>query len=289
MKPIVCPACGSIGYPSDEELFEIRGQLEGKPVRRCTRCGTGLFIRPLRKPQVIPHNLWVRMQEVWQAESDSPTTTSVVNEKPSELEMAGSLYERALEGEATKEQSIVYLTGGTVRMITHFCTKEGMTPMESAEATGLHLQGMGFSFESAISIIQAAGVPLSDDGRLRGDNDGPFEATPYHMTRDGWDVIRKLVLEEWNRCVDVHMTAVESITEMLSGKCGEILSVFSPESPLVVFRLSGLPADDIVDACNELGAEEEAKVVRCRCGCGEAVQPPNTAYVNRSHQSHQAS
>lgn len=287
MKPIHCPACGSIGYPNDEELFEIRGQLEGKPVRMCTRCGTGLFIRLLRKPQVIPHNLWVRMQESWRVNIDAPVPTIlVVNEKPSDLEMALSLYEWALEDEATTEQSIVYLTGGTVRMITHFCTKEGMTPMESARATVLHLQGMGFSSEAAIPIAQAAGVPVRDDGRLRGDDDGPFEGTPYHMTRAGWDVTRKLVLEEWNRCVGAQMTVRESITEILSGKYGEMLSTFSPTSVLAIFRLSGLPADDIVDAFNEGAAEEETKVVQCRCGCGEPVRPPNKAYVNKSHQSH---
>lgn len=107
MKPIVCPACGSIGYPSDEELFEIRGQLNGKAVRKCTRCGTGLFVRSLRKPQAIPHNLWVRMQESWRVNFDARVpTTAIVNEKPSDLEMALALYERALEDEATTEQSV---------------------------------------------------------------------------------------------------------------------------------------------------------------------------------------
>jgi hypothetical protein len=182
VKPIVCPACGSMGYPSDEELFEIRGQREGKPVRKCTRCGTGLFIRPLRKPQVIPHNLWVRMQELWQVEFDPPTTTSVVNEKPSELEMARSLYEWALDDELTAEQSFSHLVSGTVHMITHFCTQENMTPLESTGATLLHLRGLGFS-EASISIIQAAGVPLSDDGMFRGQVGGPSEGHPFHMDK----------------------------------------------------------------------------------------------------------
>jgi hypothetical protein len=74
---------------------------------------------------------------------------------------------------------------------------------------------------------------------------------------------------------------------MYAGECGKILSLFSTRDPLnYIFRLSGLPADDIFDAFNKMGAEMEAsEAIRCRCGCGEAVQPPNKAYMNKSHQS----
>lgn len=67
-KTIICPACGNRGDSSDDIHFEVRGQHHGRPVRKCLRCGTGLYVKMLGRPQAIPHDTWVRMREIWQAE-----------------------------------------------------------------------------------------------------------------------------------------------------------------------------------------------------------------------------
>jgi transcriptional regulator NrdR family protein len=64
-RVIRCPTCGSQAAASDESKFDVRGAFQGKPVRRCRACGTGLFIRFAGRPQVIDDELWARMQGSW--------------------------------------------------------------------------------------------------------------------------------------------------------------------------------------------------------------------------------
>lgn len=74
-KEITCPACGKRGEATidDRGAFEVRGQFQGKAVRMCRNCGTGLFIGPFSggffgKPKAIPSSLWERMLKVWERE-----------------------------------------------------------------------------------------------------------------------------------------------------------------------------------------------------------------------------
>jgi len=73
-----CPACGNVGEDSvvDGGAFEVRGQFQGKAIRKCRNCGVGLSIGPfsggfLGKPKVIPKDQWRRMEEVWRREFGS--------------------------------------------------------------------------------------------------------------------------------------------------------------------------------------------------------------------------
>jgi hypothetical protein len=283
IKPIVCPACGSIGYPSDDELFEIRGQLEGKPVRRCVRCGTGLFIRPLRKPRVIPHNLWVRMQESWQAEFNAPVSSP--KEECPELQMARSLLELADGSETDPETRATYLLEAAPRLMTYYCTQEGMTPWEAFTATADHLQDVGWSFELTTLICRRVGVPIDEYGRLPDAEQRRRDPTAFDLSELGWTHIRDILLEQWSRCDRADMTHAECFSQTIIG-CGDDLSYFSSESAIMLFRLAGLPIYEIADSIRESAdAKVAGEVIRCRCGCGEAVQPPNKAYVNKSHQS----
>ena len=72
---IVCPSCGNGGEASidDSGAFEVRGQFQGKAVRKCRKCGSGLAIGPfsggfLGTPKLIPKDVWRRMEEVWHRE-----------------------------------------------------------------------------------------------------------------------------------------------------------------------------------------------------------------------------
>jgi len=72
---LVCPVCGNSGESSldDDGAFEVRGQFQGKAIRKCRKCGSGLAIGPLSggfvgRPEVIKDSLWRRMEEVWKRE-----------------------------------------------------------------------------------------------------------------------------------------------------------------------------------------------------------------------------
>ncbi len=65
LKTRKCPVCDNKGDMSDENLFEVRGQLEGWPVRKCLKCGSGLVIRIVRKPRVIDPDFWKKMEALW--------------------------------------------------------------------------------------------------------------------------------------------------------------------------------------------------------------------------------
>jgi len=74
-REIVCPSCGNrgVGTTNDTGAFDVRGQLEGKAIRKCRKCGAGLAFGLfsgwfLGKPKVIPKDLWQRMQKLWNEE-----------------------------------------------------------------------------------------------------------------------------------------------------------------------------------------------------------------------------
>ena len=64
---ITCPKCGNRGeIRGTEEHFEVRGQFQGKAVRKCQKCGAGVTVGAfLRKAKLIPDDLWKKMQESW--------------------------------------------------------------------------------------------------------------------------------------------------------------------------------------------------------------------------------
>lgn len=71
-KRIKCPACGARGELGDDVTFEIRGRFQGRAVQRCLSCGSGVFVKPpLGRTEVIPHDLWMKMQERWDEEFGS--------------------------------------------------------------------------------------------------------------------------------------------------------------------------------------------------------------------------
>ncbi len=74
-KEIVCPSCGNRGEATIDEkgAFEVRGQFQGKAVRKCNKCGAGFFLGIFSgilfgKPKVIPSDHWKLMEETWERE-----------------------------------------------------------------------------------------------------------------------------------------------------------------------------------------------------------------------------
>ena len=77
-KEIICPSCGNRGEADldDKGAFEVRGQFQGKAVRKCNNCGTGLFVGLFSgglfgKPKLITADLWQSMEETWKREFES--------------------------------------------------------------------------------------------------------------------------------------------------------------------------------------------------------------------------
>lgn len=75
---LTCPSCGAKGEATTNETgaFEVRGQYQGKAVRKCRGCGKGLAIGPfsgglMEKPEVLPADLWRRMETMWEREFGS--------------------------------------------------------------------------------------------------------------------------------------------------------------------------------------------------------------------------
>ncbi|MGH3443202.1 MAG: hypothetical protein ACRDUY_14415 [Nitriliruptorales bacterium] len=65
-KRIKCPACGARGEVGDDVTFEIRGRFQWRAVQKCLSCGSGIFVKPpLGRTEVIPADLWRKMQERW--------------------------------------------------------------------------------------------------------------------------------------------------------------------------------------------------------------------------------
>jgi hypothetical protein len=69
MAEMTCPSCGAAGDSENETLFEVRGQVQGQPVRRCVTCDSGLVLKRklmggLRVGR-IPAETWLRMKGTW--------------------------------------------------------------------------------------------------------------------------------------------------------------------------------------------------------------------------------
>ena len=81
-KTITCPKCGNYGEArvDNKGAFEVRGQYEGKPVRKCSKCGSGIYLGMLGKAKLIPTELWKRMEELWNKEFKENLTTEHVSE-----------------------------------------------------------------------------------------------------------------------------------------------------------------------------------------------------------------
>jgi len=68
-KRIKCPACGTRGELGDDSSFEVRGRAQNRAVQKCLVCGSGLFVKlPSGRTEVIPHDLWIKMQDRWDHE-----------------------------------------------------------------------------------------------------------------------------------------------------------------------------------------------------------------------------
>jgi len=68
-----CPKCGASGIVSIDGLgaFDIRGQLDGKGVWKCNKCGSGLYSRSTigivdGKLKPIPDEVWNNMKRQWE-------------------------------------------------------------------------------------------------------------------------------------------------------------------------------------------------------------------------------
>jgi hypothetical protein len=80
MAAIVCPKCGNRGNSDAGVAFAVRGQYQGRAIRRCLSCGAGLLIGAFSgglfgKPKVVPPEVWQKMQRTWEQEfgdTDSP-------------------------------------------------------------------------------------------------------------------------------------------------------------------------------------------------------------------------
>ena len=72
MPTLTCPACGLTGEAGGtDEHFEDRGRHELVQVRKCRRCGAGLFVRYTLLPteaeaELIPSEAWAEMERVWE-------------------------------------------------------------------------------------------------------------------------------------------------------------------------------------------------------------------------------
>ena len=69
---IRCPRCGNEGTAGSARLgedaaFDIRGQFEGKAIRKCNGCGAGLAIGLFAGPRVIPPEGWEILDRHWRS------------------------------------------------------------------------------------------------------------------------------------------------------------------------------------------------------------------------------
>ena len=71
-KKIRCPNCGNNGDMTwDQEAFEIRGNYQGKAIRKCKKCGVGLEVGVLSGARIIPAGMWREMEAIWEREFGS--------------------------------------------------------------------------------------------------------------------------------------------------------------------------------------------------------------------------
>ena len=89
MPKITCPHCGTRGDTGiGSAEFEVRGQLQGTPVRKCLKCGVGMTVVPsLRgaKAKLIEPELWYRMKQSWARELEQSELVAGDNDE-SELD-----------------------------------------------------------------------------------------------------------------------------------------------------------------------------------------------------------
>jgi hypothetical protein len=80
MPTIKCPTCGRKGGTEvGSHTFEVRGQLQGKPVRRCRNCGAGMTVGlglTGAKAQPIDPDLWRTMEASWAHEFEAEADES---------------------------------------------------------------------------------------------------------------------------------------------------------------------------------------------------------------------
>lgn len=98
-KRIKCPACGARGEVGDDVTFEIRGQFQGRAVQKCLGCGSGIFVKPpLGRTEVIPADLWRKMQERWVEEfGDGGEDDDSEDDYPAVAAAVQSLFDEAPE------------------------------------------------------------------------------------------------------------------------------------------------------------------------------------------------
>lgn len=63
---IKCPNCGNQGSTHiGSDAFEVRGTWEGKPVRKCLRCGAGITVGFPKRIKLIEPRIWSQMEGSW--------------------------------------------------------------------------------------------------------------------------------------------------------------------------------------------------------------------------------
>ena len=81
MVTLCCPACGNTGTAAAaDESFEDRGRHELMQIRKCRRCGAGIFVRftllPTRaEAELIPAEAWEEMERVREAREPAQSRT----------------------------------------------------------------------------------------------------------------------------------------------------------------------------------------------------------------------
>lgn len=96
-KRMKCPACGARGELGDGITFEVRGRLQNRAVQKCLGCGSGVFVKlPLGRTEVIPHDLWLEMQDRWDQEfgtDDVPDARGEEDAYPSVTQAVQELFD----------------------------------------------------------------------------------------------------------------------------------------------------------------------------------------------------
>jgi hypothetical protein len=98
-KRINCPACGARGEVGDDVTFEIRGRFQGRAVQKCLNCGSGVFVKPpFARTEIIPHELWQKMQERWAKEFGEDEDHEAEDEYPVVAEAVQALFDECPDG-----------------------------------------------------------------------------------------------------------------------------------------------------------------------------------------------
>lgn len=65
MPTIKCPNCGNVGG-TGSDAFQVRGTWQGKPVRKCSTCGSGMTVGFPKRVKLLEPELWARMEASWE-------------------------------------------------------------------------------------------------------------------------------------------------------------------------------------------------------------------------------